>query len=83
MKISNENRKLWLWLCTRGGKWTAQEIAQHFGGDSQALFRALHGMHRRELVAQFPPAEGQYRKRYGVTGTCLVPYGVSVAETQA
>jgi hypothetical protein len=83
MKISEPNRKLWLWLCDQGGTWTVQEILQRYGGDSGKVFRALHGMHRRELVAQFPPLPGQFRKRYGVTGTCLVPYGVSVAEAQA
>lgn len=83
MKISDHNRELWLWLCTKGGKWTAQEVAQHFGGESQEIFRSLHGMHRRQLIAQFPPEQGQIRKRYAVTGTCLIPFGVSVAETQA
>ena len=83
MKISDRNRKLWIWLCTQGGKWTAQELAVHYGGDSQELFRSLHAMHRRDLIAQFPPEEGSHRKRYAVTGTCLIPYGVSVAECQA
>lgn len=83
MRISNENQKLWVWLCTRGGKWTAQELAHNLGGDSQRIFRQLHGMSRRQLVAQFDPEQGSRYKRYGVTGTCLVPYGVSVAETQA
>lgn len=83
MKISDKNRKLWLWLCTEGGKWTALELAKRYGGDSKDIFRSLHAMSRRDLVAQFPPEDGQIRKRYGVTGTCLVPFGVSVAETQA
>lgn len=83
MKISDKNRALWLWLCSRGGYWTAQEVAQHYGGDSVDIFRSLHSMHRRDLVAQFPPEEGGKRKRYGVTGTCLIPYGVCVAEAQA
>lgn len=83
MKISDKNREIWLWLCTRGGKWTAQEIAVRIGGDSKDIFRSLHGMHRRELIAQFPPEDGAHRKRYAVTGTCLIPYGVSVAECQA
>jgi hypothetical protein len=83
MKISDKNRALWVWLCMNGGKWTAQELAKHYGGDSQELFRSLHAMARRQLIAQFPPEAGQHRKRYAVTGTCLIPYGVSVAETQA
>lgn len=83
MKISDKNRRIWTWLCTQGGKWTAQELARHMGGDSQQIFRSLHAMSRRELVAQFDPEPGSRYKRYGVTGTCLVPYGVSVAETQA
>lgn len=83
MKVSPENRKLWIWLCTQGGKWTAQELAVRYGGDSQELFRSLHAMSRRQVIAQFPPAPGERRKRYGVTGTCLVPIGISVAEAQA
>ncbi len=83
MKISDTNRNLWIWLCTRGGKWTASELAIHYGGDSQQLFRSLHAMSRRQLIAKFPPEPGTHRNRYGVTGTCLIPFGVCVAETQA
>ncbi|MFA7291877.1 MAG: hypothetical protein WC023_06470 [Rhodocyclaceae bacterium] len=82
MKISDKNRKLWLWLRGNGGKWTAEELAKRIGGDSLDLFRSLHAMARRELVAKYPPEPGQRKQRYAVTGTCLIPYGVSVAEAQ-
>lgn len=82
MNLSDENRRIWLWLCTQGGKWTAREVSQRIGVDSQKVFRAVHAMARRELIAQYPPAEGSRYKRYAVTGTCLVPMGLSVAEVQ-
>lgn len=81
--LNPEARKLWLWLLHRGGKWTAQELAKAYGGDSKALFQLLHRMHRNELVDQFPPAEGQRYKRYSVTGTCHIPQRMFVAEVQA
>lgn len=81
--LAKETRDLWLWLLHRGGKWTAQEVAQHFGGDSKELFRRLHAMKRRHLVQQFPPDAGSRFNRYGITGTCLVPVGMAVAEVQA
>ncbi len=83
MNLNNHNRRIWLWLCVNGGKWTAREIAVRTGGDSIKIFRALHGMARRELIAKYPPAEGERYQRYAVTGTCLVPLGVCVAEVQA
>ncbi len=83
MNLSQFNREVWLWLLQRGGYWTAEEMARTTGHDSQQLFRALHGMSRRQLVAQVAPAPGSRKKRYGVTGTCLVPLGLCVAEVQA
>lgn len=81
--ILDETQQLWIWLLHTGGKWTAQEVAQRCGGDGQRVFRRLHGMHRRKLVEQFPPAEGCHRKRYAVTGTCLIPLGLCVGQVQA
>jgi DNA-binding MarR family transcriptional regulator len=83
MKISEKNLRIWLWLCSHGGLWTAQELAQRLGGNSQDIFRSLHAMSRRQLLAKYPPDENGRYYRYGVTGTCLIPYGVSVAEAQA
>lgn len=83
MKISQKNLRVWLWLCSQGGLWTAQELAVRLGGDSQDVFRSLHAMSRRQLIAKYPPEDGSRYHRYGVTGTCLIPYGVSVAEAQA
>ncbi|HYF37574.1 MAG TPA: hypothetical protein VD994_19890 [Prosthecobacter sp.] len=82
MQTCKENRRIWVWLRQRGGKWTAREITQRIGGDSQEVFRRIHDMTRRELIAQFPPQEGERCKRYAVTDTCLVPLGLSVAEVQ-
>ncbi len=78
----DETRELWLWLHQRGGKWTARQIAQHKGGDSQQIFRRLNAMCERQLVAKYPPESGDRYLRYAVTGTCLVPVGMCVAEVQ-
>lgn len=83
MNLSDANKFLWIWLLQHHGFWTCQEIAQRTGYASINIFRALHGMHCRKLVEQCEPAKGERWKRYGVTGTCLVPLGLSVAEVQA
>lgn len=79
----DETHRVWLFLLHRGGKWTAKEVTQRVGGDSQQIFRRLHAMHRRNLVEQFDPAPGSRFKRYGVTGTCLIPLGLAVGQVQA
>jgi hypothetical protein len=73
---------LWRWLFDHGARWTASEIAQRTGVDSQKIFRALHNMHRNGTVAQFAPAPGDHRKQYGVNGLCLVPKGLTLSEVQ-
>lgn len=81
--VLDETHRLWLWLLHTGGAWTAQELARRIGGDSQQIFRRLHAMQRRRLLQQFAPAPGSRFKRYGVTGTCLIPIGLAVGQVQA
>lgn len=82
MNLSEANRTLWLWLHERGGYWTCEEIARRTGYASINIFRALHDMARRHLIEQVDPSPGERRKRYGVSGDCLVPLGIKVGEME-
>lgn len=83
MKLSDPSRSLWLFLLHQGGQWTASEVARRNDISAAEAFQALTAMSRRNLVEKFEPAAGKFRLRYGVTGTCSVPSGFSVAEVQA
>lgn len=80
MNLTDFNRTIWLILLQEGGYWTSAELATRAGFNPPAVYRALHDMLRRGLIAS--QDQGR-RKGYGVTGTCLVPLGLRVAEVQA
>lgn len=82
-QIADKNRELWLWLFNDGGAWTAHDLAREFGREVDEMFRQLTGMAARKLIDRMPPTEGTRRLRYAVTGTCLVPLGMCVAEVQS
>lgn len=82
-QMSESNKELWLWLLQAGGYWTAHDVARQTAREHMDVFHALHAMARRGLLVQIEPAKGSIRKRYGVTGMCLVPLGLTVAECQA
>lgn len=82
MENFKPTRDVWLWLMQSGGRYTAHEVAEHFGWDSDYAVERLFTMARDNLIEKFPPEPGQRRKRYGVTGLCNVPQGLRVAEVQ-
>jgi len=82
MKISESNRAIWMWLFTKGGYWTAAEIARAMDKDIDRTCESLWGMERRNLIKK-QKAETSRRLAYGVDGTCLVPCGMYLAEVQA
>lgn len=84
MMISKPTKRLWLWLHSHPGLWTAQQVAQRTGVDSAEVFTALHEMSRpqRSLVQKADPELGERRMRYGVTHECQVPTGITLAELQ-
>lgn len=83
LDLANPNRELWLWMFSDGGAWTAYDLARQLGReDITAVFDQLSGMARRGLVEKMKPTPDSRRLRYAVTGTCLVPHGMHVAEVQ-
>jgi hypothetical protein len=83
VKIQDQNRDLWLWLFNEGGRYTAAEIAKAHDISASLAMQRLYSMQRRDLIAKFPPAAGSRRQRYGITGLCEVPCGMTIAEVQA
>lgn len=83
MKLTDPSRDIWLWLFHDGGAWTASDIAQQMHRETDDVFWRLSGMERRGVVVKMAPSPGCRRLRYAVTGTCLVPNGMCVAEVQA
>lgn len=83
MTLQDPSRGLWLWLFNEGGRYTAQEIAAKHGWSSDYAIARLFALSSRGQIQKFPPAEGSRRQRYGVTGLCKVPTGMTVAEVQA
>jgi hypothetical protein len=80
--LREPNRVLWLWLFNDGGAWTAHDLAHELGQDVERTFNQLSGMARRGIVERMTPEAGTRRLRYAVTGVCLVPHGLHVAEVQ-
>lgn len=80
---AEENRDFWLWLFNEGGRYTANEIAAKHGWTVDKALERLFSMSSRGQIHKFPPEPGDRRQRYGVTGTCRVPTGMTVAEVQA
>lgn len=80
--MQQNNRELWMWLFNEGGKYTAAEIAEHYGWHVDYAVKVIYSMHRNHLVEKFPPEKNNRRQRYGITGTCQVPQGMRLAEVQ-
>jgi hypothetical protein len=76
-------KALWMWLKDEGGRYTAAEVAEHFEWHVDYAIACLYSMRRHKMIAVFSPLEGSRRQRYGVTGMCHVPQGLTVAEAQA
>jgi len=81
--LTEPSRDMWLWLFNQGGRYTANEVAAHFNWSVEYAVDRLFSMAGRGQLEKFPPAPGSRRQRYGVTGTCRVPTGMTVGEVQA
>lgn len=77
--LRTDNRALWLWLFNDGGAWTADDLVRERG---RGAALAAADMAQRGLLEKLEPIAGSARLRYAVTGTCLVPQGLHVAEVQ-
>lgn len=78
-----ETRAIWLRLLNEGGSWIAPEVADLCGNDVGAASRRLRVLAQLQYVQRRGPAGAGGRIEFGVTGTCKVPPGISVAEAQA
>lgn len=81
MQISQVNRDVWLWLLTEGGYWRPEEVASVMKLDRAKLVDRMGKMARSRLLKV--RKDGRGRKVYGVTGECMVPKSMTVAEVQA
>lgn len=82
-KITQPDTRIWLQLL--GVKepmdpiMTAECTGVRTADAQEALERLVDGGH----VVRYPVFPGECRARYAVTGTCLVPAGLAVAEVVA
>ena len=83
MTLQEPNKELWLWMLNEGGRYTAAEVAKKQEIGVELAMQRLFSMQRRRLIDKFPPAPGSRRQRYGITGMCEVPCGMTIAEVQA
>jgi DNA-binding IclR family transcriptional regulator len=71
--------RAWLVMLKQGGRWTQAELGEETGMPGAALGVALNAMHTRGFAVRYSE-NGLRRYQYGVTPTCRVPQGVTVAQ---
>lgn len=69
-------RAIWMHVCREGGKWTAQEIAQHLGQPRQKVSLTMHRMATH--MGSLRRYSTNRPTKFGVTSACKVPQGVSL-----
>ena len=82
MLMQQTNRNLWLMLFNEGGRYTAAELADRLSVHTDYMVEQLNSLHRARLIEKFQPEVGQRRLRYGITGSCSIPRGMTLAEVQ-
>lgn len=81
--LHDEASAIWLWLLQHGGWWSAPELASLCGGDQALASRRLRIMEQGGMLQRRNPSGEHKRIRYGVTGTCRMPAGLTVGQVQA
>lgn len=71
-------RRIWLLICSEGGKWAPEEIAEEFNVPRQVAALAMHNMTRRTGALNRTKAKG--RAKFGVTRDCTIPHGITVEQ---
>lgn len=83
-KMQEPNRALWLWLFSEGGRYSVVEIAQKFEWSVDYATMQIYSMLRQKRVQKFSEKpNNRLRVKFGVTGLCQVPTGMTLAEVQA
>lgn len=78
----DEAKNLWLWMLHTGGGKTISQIARQFEWSTEYTTERIFSMLRSNTVVKFPVELGERQRRYGVTGLCRVPQGMTLAEVQ-
>lgn len=83
-KMQEPNRALWLWLFNEGGRYSVVEIAEKFDWSVDYATMQIYAMARSNRVQKFKEKlNNRIRLKFGVTGLCEVPFGMTLAEVQA
>jgi hypothetical protein len=73
------SKDIWLHICTNGGRWTVDEIAEQFNLHRGKANHFLQEMtYRRGQLVRFHAPSG--RVSFGVTKECAVPFGVTIRD---
>ena len=82
-KMQEPNRALWLWLFSEGGRYSVVEIAKKFEWSVDYATMQIYSMFRQNRVQKFSEtSNNRLRVKFGVTGLCEVPSGLTLAEVQ-
>jgi hypothetical protein len=76
-------KDVWICLFEDGGRWTPDDILEHFGEKYPTLTRPMVGVILRNMVDRCRSLERfkqDGRVRFGVTLNCATPVGVKLAE---
>lgn len=83
-KMQEPSRDLWLWLFNEGGRYSVVEIAEKFQWSVDYATMQIYSMTKSNRVQKFKEKlNNRVRIKFGVTGLCQVPAGMTVAEVQA
>jgi hypothetical protein len=74
---------IWRTMVRRDGLHTPTEMAEKFNVELEDANKLLRRMASRQEAVRVPVPAHPYRSFYKVDGTCRVPFGIRVAETQA
>lgn len=80
-KAFGMTRSIWLHLLREGGRWSTAEIALALKLNPKRVMTILLNMVRTNAVQRWEKTPSpKSRVRYGVTSTCAIPQGVTLAD---
>ena len=74
------HRATWLHMLKEGGRWSARELADELGHDSDKVRNALVTLFQGDAVKRYSVPGHFSASNYGVTDDCVAPKFVTIKE---